>query len=182
MDYEYNYTFPKLKKCVPRFITFTMFMILITTGSLVGFSIYTIPEGYVGYSEQIKGYIDPGIHLQLPWLPKPEQINIETNMITMNNYTTNLNVSQVLSIKLIRFLYDIKDIEEYVNNVAQNKIENYQFELKVRIDNDLEKMFNSMIVSEIRNITENDFLTHVLTTATDINLINVVFTVPRIYG
>ena len=181
MDIEHQNTKPKLKKCVPRFITFIGFIIMVTTGTFVGFSLYTIPQGYVGYVEG-NDYIIPGTYTQVPWLPKPDYIKIKSNIIILDNYTTPPINSTMISIKKLHLKYDVEDINAYIIRILKHGRDNYKFSLLVEATNDINMMLNSMTKDEAVKITEYTFKTHVFHNATDVKIVDVIFTTPKIMG
>ena len=128
---------PKLRKCVSRCIVLFGLTATLLLGTFIGFSIYTIPYGHVGYVNGSTDYIGPGLYFQVPWLPKPFIIDVHGGVVVLsNNYTTTsslLNASSILT-KLCRLKYTVEDAKAYIDRITTKYTREEDFKLALETD------------------------------------------------
>lgn len=128
---------PKLRKCVSRCIVLFGLTATLLLGTFIGFSIYTIPYGHVGYVNGSTDYIGPGLYFQVPWLPKPFIVDVHGGVIVLsNNYTTTsslLNASSILT-KLCRLKYTVEDAKAYIDRITTKYTREEDFKLASETD------------------------------------------------
>lgn len=171
---------PNIKKCVPRFLAFIGFMMFVTMGTFIGFSIYTIPNEHVGYVEGVNGYTEPGVYIQLPWLPKPTLINVGEDTIVFDNYTTSLMNASSVFIKTCRLKYTVKDVNAYINRIKKHGKDEYKFSLQIEADNDIDRLFNTMTIEQVLKINDTMFIDNVFNNTIDVGLVDVIFITPKV--
>jgi hypothetical protein len=167
---------PQMKKCASRSIIFITFTLFTLTSTFVGFSLYTVPKGHVGYVEGTNGSVGYGVHIQLPWLPKPEIIGIRANIVNLDNYESPSKIS----IKTLRLRYSVRNVYNFFKRIQKYGTEQYIFSLKVEALKDIDSMFSRLTNESALNVTENEFLRNVYVNSTDVELLSVVFSTPTI--
>jgi hypothetical protein len=172
----------KIKKCIPMFILIGSILLGTTVWYSVGFSLYTVHQGQVGYIDGVDGYTSPGVYLQLPWLPKSIQISVLPTVVKFSDFKSVINDSSNIIIKNLHVKYSIIDIDEYVNQTKTNGYEEYKFYLKVHIDNDIGDMFAKLSSDEAINVTEDDFKANIFSNSTIVEVTNVIFSKPMLEG
>lgn len=168
----------KVKKCLPRITSLIGFMGLATVGTFIGFSIYTIPDGSIGYVEGADDYISSGVYLHFPWSPKPTVISVQKSDINFEEYTASI-INATIAIRNCQLKYAVDNINAYVERVKKYG-NDYNFSLRVEAINDMNQMFIMMKPEKALRIVEKTFIDNVFVNATDVSLASVIFTSPQI--
>ena len=121
---------PKMRQCVPRCIVVFGLTMTALLGTFIGFSIYTIPYGHVGYVNGSTDPIQPGLYFQVPWLPKPYILDVNGAGVIVLDH---VNASSVLR-KLCQLKYTVEDVKAYIDRITTQEREKKDFKLPIELE------------------------------------------------